>query len=238
MTEVSAVTHKLQKGISFQEIEKNKVNVTFDEGFKRTLFELEFSDNHETMFVRNYQEQYSIQRDRNKEDVQYLIRTLKENNDDLLKSLTAVTALKTHTPKPPNPLLLCEMHLEELQQIVKYVMDYIAHDYPINHYLKGNNSNYTMHLIEVGTLATAHGYSDKYPYVVTKVSPSGKTITVQEIEAVQKEDYDYFKNQSYDYNPDVKFGSEIKIRNTKRGWKSKVFEFTFGSARKYNDAGF
>ena len=96
------------------------------------------------------------------------------------------------------------------------------------------------HNIVVGTLATGWHWTDKHPFEVIKVSPSGKTITVREMDATpdKANGYDYFGNQVYIYESNEK-ARITTVRFTKYGWKAaNGMKFAFGYARKYQDPHF
>lgn len=89
--------------------------------------------------------------------------------------------------------------------------------------------------IEVNTLATGCYFTDTYPFQVIRVTPSGKTVEIQEMTATAKEGYDYFTNQVYDYIPNSD-GRTYTVRKTKRGWRTPCgMKVSFGNARKYED---
>lgn len=70
----------------------------------------------------------------------------------------------------------------------------------------------------VGMGVTLCGWTDRYAGTITKVSPSGKTITIVEDIATRTDKNGRSENQTYDYKPDPN-GRELVARKGKRGWK-------------------
>jgi hypothetical protein len=92
--------------------------------------------------------------------------------------------------------------------------------------------------IEVGTLASGSYWSDVNPFEVIKVSPSGKTITMREMDwkVVSGTTFDGSAEYEYSSNPN---GSIYTVRMTKRGYRTPCnMRVAFGYARKYLDPHF
>ena len=90
----------------------------------------------------------------------------------------------------------------------------------------------------VGMGATICYHSDRYPATVIWVSASGKTIRIQEDNAVRTDMNGMSECQDYTYSPDPN-GAIRTARLTKRGWKvSKGPSVALGTRRKYYDYSF
>lgn len=91
---------------------------------------------------------------------------------------------------------------------------------------------------EVGMGATIQVGSDCYPYTVIAVSPSGKTVTIQEDEAQLVSGSIFSKRQEYEYrsNPN---GRTMTVRRNKHGrWGKRHFPVYIGRRRYYRDPSF
>lgn len=97
---------------------------------------------------------------------------------------------------------------------------------------------------EVGMGATLHYPQDSYPFVITRVSPSGKSFWVKPLVGVSKttghspERYDGpFPVWSHVYTPDELVSMvqaeapERMVRKTKYGWSSHGTPYSVGQAR-------
>ena len=91
---------------------------------------------------------------------------------------------------------------------------------------------------KVGDGATLLSWTDRYPATVIWVSPSGKTIHVQEDNAVRKDDNGMSEDQSYEFSPNP----EAPIRTarlTTKGWKvTRGPSVLIGHRSKYHDYSF
>lgn len=92
--------------------------------------------------------------------------------------------------------------------------------------------------IIIGTPCTTRYVSDCYPGVVTKVSPSGKQITIRQIQYEPAPDYHHYMNQENIYHFDQYTSDDIIMRKTKNGWAHKLLKCSFGHARAYRDPSF
>lgn len=90
-----------------------------------------------------------------------------------------------------------------------------------------------------GMRASGSYFSDIYPFEVIKVTPSGKTVTIREMNAtlVKGSDFDGTAEYVYTSNPN---GETHTVRRDKFGrWKTpNGMKVSFGSARKYRDPHF
>jgi hypothetical protein len=73
------------------------------------------------------------------------------------------------------------------------------------------------HELVVGMGGTLYIGSDRYAYTVTAISPSGKTLTIQEDRAERGEGFDFYKNQTYVYTANPKGEIENVHWSGKRG---------------------
>lgn len=89
----------------------------------------------------------------------------------------------------------------------------------------------------VGMGATRVWFTDRDPYTVIEVSPSGKRCKVQSDKYVRIDTNGMSECQTYDYSPDSD-GSVFELRRTKRGWTHKGSLFAMGTRRKYHDFSF
>jgi len=91
--------------------------------------------------------------------------------------------------------------------------------------------------IKVGMGGFYSCWSDRYPCVVTKVSPSGKQITVEDVATTAGEGFDYHTNQVYNFDPTPQ-GNAQKAYKGQQGYKNGNLRFYFGSFSKYQDPSF
>jgi hypothetical protein len=95
------------------------------------------------------------------------------------------------------------------------------------------------HDVTVGMKATGYYLSDCAPYEVIKVSPSGKTVTIQSMDwkITKGTEHDGTAEYEYTSNPN---GNTHTVRKTKLGmWKTPCnLKVSFGSARRYYDPHF
>lgn len=91
-------------------------------------------------------------------------------------------------------------------------------------------------MYEVGQGATLAVGSDRYPYFITRISPSGKHIEIQRADYKAAEGSDYFMNQKWDITPSPDGGKET-IRMHKDGyWYTAGGNMVFpGYADRYED---
>lgn len=89
----------------------------------------------------------------------------------------------------------------------------------------------------VGMGATYHGWTDRTPYTVVAVSKTGKTVTVQEDDAVRSDNNGMSESQGYLFIPNAN-NPKLTLRLTKQGWSHKGMKFTLGSRSKYHDYSF
>ena len=92
--------------------------------------------------------------------------------------------------------------------------------------------------ITVGTPCTTWYATDRYPGVVTKVSPRGSQITIRQIRYEPAKGYNHFTNQENIYHFDQFTSDDIIMRKTKMGWSHKLLKCQFGHARAYQDPTF
>ncbi len=99
-------------------------------------------------------------------------------------------------------------------------------------------------VITKGMGATVRIGSDCYPYTIIEVSPDYKTVKIQRDNYKPAKDYDYYKNQVYDYIPNTEAPIEVwTIRNNgryvKKGEsKNSPFLLTIGNKIAYSDPSF
>lgn len=90
----------------------------------------------------------------------------------------------------------------------------------------------------VGMGATIYLWSDRYPATVTKVSTSGKTVTLTEDHAERTDKNGLSESQTYEFSPNPS-GRVWTARKTKRGtWRAGGNGVTFGSRAAYRDPSF
>ena len=92
---------------------------------------------------------------------------------------------------------------------------------------------------EVGMGATIYFYTDRHAATVTKVSPSGKTIELQEDKAVRVDDHGMSESQSYTFerNPNGRvYTARLRQNGTFKtstgqgvslGSRSEYYDFSF-----------
>lgn len=105
----------------------------------------------------------------------------------------------------------------------------------LNNLLAGTNPELVP---TVGMGATMVMWTDRLPFTVIAVSKSGKTVTVQEDNAVRMDGNGMSECQTYVFtrNPE---GAIFKVRKLKNGqWACKGQKFTLGSRSKYHDYSF
>jgi hypothetical protein len=92
--------------------------------------------------------------------------------------------------------------------------------------------------IEVGTKASGTYWTDWTPFEVVKVSESGKTVTIREMEAKLISGSDYDGTAEYEYSSNENYPTKT-VRFTKRGWRTPCnMRISFGHARAYRDPHF
>lgn len=102
--------------------------------------------------------------------------------------------------------------------------------------------------IQVGKGMTKSYPQDSYPYVIVRVSDSGKTVWVKPIKSVNLEtghEPAYFNGPfpvwSHSYTEEemqsmmIKEAPELAVRLTKRGWSHRGIPFRAGKARYHRD---
>ena len=90
----------------------------------------------------------------------------------------------------------------------------------------------------VGDGATILGWTDRHPATVIEVSPSGKTIRIQEDDAERTDSNGMSEIQSYKFKANPK-GAIHEVRLTKKGWKIvKGSRVLVGHREKYHDFSF
>jgi len=95
----------------------------------------------------------------------------------------------------------------------------------------------------VGMGATRLMYTDRSPYTVIGISPSGREITVQEDQAIRLDHNGMSESQEYRYEPDPK-GSTAVLTLRKNGrWIAKGepmsgTPYAIGYRRRYYDYSF
>lgn len=93
-------------------------------------------------------------------------------------------------------------------------------------------------VIEVGMGATRGVGSDCYPYHVSRISDSGKTVWIQAADYTPAEGHDHFGSQKYIVTPNPN-APEERVSKTKYGWKTTYGSLIrFGYARVYKDPHF
>lgn len=91
---------------------------------------------------------------------------------------------------------------------------------------------------EVGMGATLLMWSDRYPFTVVKVSPSGKTLWAQEDEAVRVDSNGMSDSQAYTFkpNPDAR---TLRFSLRKSGqWRGPAGRLALGYRSRYYDYSF
>jgi hypothetical protein len=95
------------------------------------------------------------------------------------------------------------------------------------------------HWIHVGMGASGSYFSDMTPFEVIKVTPSGKTVTIREMDwkIIKGTDFDGTAEYEYTSNPN---GRTYTVRKQKSGaWKTPCgMRIGFGNARRYYDPHF
>jgi hypothetical protein len=91
---------------------------------------------------------------------------------------------------------------------------------------------------EVGMGATLLSWTDRYPATVVWVSPSGKTLHLQEDNAERVDDNGMSECQSYRFTPNPAAAVQV-ARLTAKGWKVvKGKRVLLGRREKYYDYSF
>lgn len=91
---------------------------------------------------------------------------------------------------------------------------------------------------KVGDGATILGWTDRHPATVVWVSPSGKTLHIQEDDAVRTDKNGMSECQSYLFTPNPKAPVQV-VRLTPKGWKIvKGNRVLVGQRGKYHDFSF
>jgi len=91
---------------------------------------------------------------------------------------------------------------------------------------------------KVGDGATLLSWTDRFPATVVWVSPSGKTIHLQEDNAVRKDNYGMSEVQQYEFSPNPEAPIQV-ARLTKKGWKVlKGKQVLIGHRSRYYDYSF
>ena len=105
----------------------------------------------------------------------------------------------------------------------------------MNHVMAGG----TKLVPTVGMGVTVLGWTDRYPGTVILVSPSGKTINVQEDLAVRTDANGMSESQEYAYSPDP-HGRIWTFRLGKHGWRgaNKGPGLRLGVRERYYDYSF
>jgi hypothetical protein len=89
----------------------------------------------------------------------------------------------------------------------------------------------------VGMGATKLLYSDRAPFTVIWVSPSGKSCKVQADKAIRKDSNGMSEDQDYEFERDPE-GEIVTLRLTLDGWAYKRQRFAMGVRKAYHDFGF
>jgi len=92
----------------------------------------------------------------------------------------------------------------------------------------------------LGMGCTVHYGSSCYPATIVKVSPSGKTITIQSDEARRLGEHDQNSPQVWDIRPDVEGKIETATLRKYGGWKiskSDSLHVVLGTRSKFIDFG-
>lgn len=93
-------------------------------------------------------------------------------------------------------------------------------------------------MIEIGMGATQAMHSDRHAFTVVRVSPSGKTVWVQQDRAIRTDENGMSDSQTYEFSPDPS-APEIMLRRTKRGWHSRTHgRFVVGERSEHYDYSF
>jgi hypothetical protein len=91
---------------------------------------------------------------------------------------------------------------------------------------------------KVGDGATLLHWTDRSPATVVWVSPSGKTIHLQEDDATRTDDNGMSECQNYTFTPNPA-AVKLVARLTKKGWKVlKGAQVRIGNRSKYHDYSF
>lgn len=88
-----------------------------------------------------------------------------------------------------------------------------------------------------GVGATLVMFTDRRPYTVTRVSPTGKILWATEDIAKRTDSNGMDESQTYDYTTD-KTASEERFYLTHRGWHGKRGRLAVGHRRYYHDFSF
>lgn len=108
--------------------------------------------------------------------------------------------------------------------------NFVAMDHP-------ESSRLYFEEIKVGMGGFYSSWTDRYHCVVTKVSPTGKQITVEDVATTAGEDFDYHSNQTYNFDPTPR-GNAQKAYKGKYGYKNASLRFYFTGFSKYDDPSF
>ena len=104
----------------------------------------------------------------------------------------------------------------------------------VNHVMSGSTNQPPT----VGMGATILGWTDRHAATVVKVSPNGKTVTVQQDTATRVDQNGMSDAQSYTFKPNPS-GTLQTFRLTKKGWRSPGGGYvTFGHRSEYYDYSF
>lgn len=92
---------------------------------------------------------------------------------------------------------------------------------------------------EVGMGVTLCGWTDRYAGTITKISPSGKTLTIVEDIAKRIDKNGMSESQTYEYTQDPD-GKAMTARKGKRGWRVAQMGYgvILGVRKAYYDFGF
>lgn len=92
--------------------------------------------------------------------------------------------------------------------------------------------------LEVGMGATQLMYADRHAFTVVRVSPSGKTVWVQQDNATRTDKNGMSESQEYTFTPN-KTNPEVRVNKTKHGWHSSLHgSFALGYRYEYYDYSF
>ena len=87
--------------------------------------------------------------------------------------------------------------------------------------------------IKVGMGGYYSCWSDRYPCVVTKVSPTGKQITVEDVAPTVGEGFDYHTNQTYIFDP-TPIGNAQKAYKGDMGTRITLYDSTSQGSANMN----
>lgn len=92
---------------------------------------------------------------------------------------------------------------------------------------------------KVGMGCTILWYTDRSPATIIAVSPSGKTVTVQEDKSTREDTNGMSESQNYTYERDPEGTIRVfRFSRVRHVWNSDGLRLRIGDRNKYHDYGF